>query len=155
MIAGWKWLKSFLIFFGLLVTAGAVDVLEGRQCAPGDSLGWPHQPLESPAVTDCAVAVPDGNTARKDAHNRTTVKVCDSFRSQAEFLQPPEVEEELLLLLHHTVCVGGRFQIVSYLRFALLKSPATNLASGYVAYSLHKVQCSSLRAVVAFACEVF
>ena len=42
------------------MTPGAVDVLEGRQGAPGDVLGRPHQPLESPAV---AVAVPVGYRA--------------------------------------------------------------------------------------------
>ena len=33
--------------FGLPVTLGAVGVLEGSQCAPGDALGRPHHPLES------------------------------------------------------------------------------------------------------------
>ena len=42
----------------------AVGVLEGRQCAPGDALGRPQHPLESPAVACCAVAVPGGDTAR-------------------------------------------------------------------------------------------
>ena len=41
------------------------------------------------------------------------VKVCECFRCQAKFLQPPEVEEVLLHILHHTVCVGGPFQFVS------------------------------------------
>ena len=50
--------------FGLPVTSGAVGVLEGRQCAPGDALGRPHHPLESPAVAGGAVAVPGGDTAR-------------------------------------------------------------------------------------------
>jgi hypothetical protein len=54
---------------GLPVTLGALDVLEGRQCAPGDALGRPHHPLESPAVADGAVAVPGGDTARQDALN--------------------------------------------------------------------------------------
>jgi hypothetical protein len=39
--------------------------------------------------------------------------VCEGLRGQAKFLQPPEVEEALLHLLHHIVCVGGPFQIVS------------------------------------------
>ena len=39
-------------------------------------------------------------------------KACEGLMCQAEFLQPPEVEEALLCLLHHTVCVGGPFQIV-------------------------------------------
>jgi hypothetical protein len=42
--------------FGLPVTSGAVDVLEGRQCAAGDVLGRPHHPLESSAVVGGAVA---------------------------------------------------------------------------------------------------
>ena len=50
-----------------------------------------------------AVAVPGGDTARQDA----------LFRGQDQFLQPPEFEEALLHLLHHTVCVGGPFQKVS------------------------------------------
>ena len=44
--------------FGLPVTLGAVCVLEGRQCAPGDAFGRPHRPLESLAVAGGAVAVP-------------------------------------------------------------------------------------------------
>ena len=40
------------------------------------------------------------------------VKVCESGRGQDEFIRPPEVEEVLLCLLHHTVCVGGPFQFV-------------------------------------------
>ena len=47
----------------LSVTPGAVDVLEGRQCAPGDALGRPHHPLVSPAVLGGAVARPGGDTA--------------------------------------------------------------------------------------------
>ena len=31
---------------------------------------------------------------------------------KATFLQPPEVAEALLHLLHHAVCVGGPFQFV-------------------------------------------
>ena len=54
-----------------------------------------------------------GNTARQNALNCTSVKVSEGLRCQAKFLQPPEVEEALLRLLHHTVCVGGLFQIVS------------------------------------------
>ena len=30
-----------------------------------------------------------------------------------QFLQPPEVEDAVLRLCHHTVCVGGPFQIFS------------------------------------------
>ena len=54
-----------------------------------------------------------GDTARRDALNSASVKVCEGLRDQDVFLQPPEVEEALLRLLHHTVCVGGPFQIVS------------------------------------------
>ena len=57
-----------------------------------------------------AVAVPGGDTARQDALNGASVKVCEG---QAKFVQPPEFEEALLRLLHNTVCVGGPFQIVS------------------------------------------
>ena len=49
--------------FGLLVTSGAVGVLEGRQCAPGDALCRAHDPLESLAVAGSAVAVPGDDTA--------------------------------------------------------------------------------------------
>ena len=83
------------------MTSGAVGVLEGRQCAPGDALGKPHHPLEKPAVAGGAVAVSGGDTAQ-------------GFRRQAKFLQakPPEVEEAPLRLLHHTVFVGGPFHFV-------------------------------------------
>ena len=95
------------------LTSGAVEVLEGRQCAPSDALGRPHNPLESPAFAGGAVAAPDGDTARQDALNCASVKVSEALRGQAKFLQPPEFEEALLCHLHHTVCVGGPFQIVS------------------------------------------
>ena len=65
--------------FGHPVTSGAVGVLEGRQCAAGYVLGRPHHPLESPAVVGGAVAIPGGDTARKDALNCKSVKVCESF----------------------------------------------------------------------------
>ena len=51
------------------------------------------------------------NTARQDALNGASVKVYVGLRGQDKFLQPPEVEEALLHLLHHTVC--GPLQIVS------------------------------------------
>jgi hypothetical protein len=57
-------------FLGLLATTGAVDVLEGRQCTPGDRLSRPRYCLESPAV-----AIPAGNTARQDALNGASVNV--------------------------------------------------------------------------------
>jgi hypothetical protein len=67
--------------FGLAVTC-AVGVLEGRQCALGDTLGRPHHPLENPAVAGSAVAV-------------ASVKVGEGLRGQDKFLQLPEVEEAL------------------------------------------------------------
>ena len=93
--------------FGLPVTPGAVGVLEGRQCAHGDALGRPQHPLESPWVMGGAVAVPGGDTPRQDALNGASVKVCEGLRGQGK------VEEALLHLLHHTVCVGGPFYMVS------------------------------------------
>jgi hypothetical protein len=84
--------------FGLPVTMGALVVQEGSLCAPGDALGRPHYPLESPAVS-----VPGGDTAQQDALNCAYVKVCEGLRGQTKFLQPPEVEEGLL----------SPFQIVS------------------------------------------
>ena len=89
------------------MTSGAVGVLEGRQCAPGDALGRPHHPLESPAVAGSAAAVPGGDTARQDALNCASVKVCEGLRGHAKVLPPPEVEETLLHLLHHSVGVVG------------------------------------------------
>ena len=73
-------------------------------------MGRPHHPLESPAVAGGTVAIPGGDTARQDALNCASVKVCEGFRGQAKFLQPAEV---LLRRLRHTVCVGGPFQLVS------------------------------------------
>ena len=92
--------------YGLPVKLGVVSVLEGGQCAP--VMRWGDHPLESPAVVGGAVAIPGC-----DALNGASVKVCECLRGQAEFLQPPEVEEVLLRCLHHTVCVGGPFQIAS------------------------------------------
>ena len=57
-------------------------------------------------------ALPDGDTARQDTLSGASVKVCEGLRDEAKFLQPPEVEE-LLLRLHHAVCVVGPFQIFS------------------------------------------
>ena len=45
--------------FNLPVTSGAVGVLEGRQCAPGDAFGRPHPP----PVAGGAVDVPGNDTA--------------------------------------------------------------------------------------------
>ena len=60
-----------------------------------------------------AVAVSGGDTARQEALNGAFVKVCECLRGQDKFLQLSEIEEALLHLLRHTVCVGGPFQIVS------------------------------------------
>jgi hypothetical protein len=69
-----------LDLFGLPVTSGAEGVLEGRQCTPGEVLGRPHQPLESPAEAGGAVAVPGGgDAARQDALNCASVKVCEGL----------------------------------------------------------------------------
>ena len=56
------------------------------------------------------VAVPGSDTAQQDALNCASAKVCEGFRCQAKFLQPPEGEEVVLHLLHYTVYVGGPFQ---------------------------------------------
>ena len=66
--------------FGLPVTSGDVGVLEGRWFAPGDALCRLHHPLEIPAVVGGAVAVPGCDTARQDALNCASVKVCEGFR---------------------------------------------------------------------------
>ena len=57
-----------------------------------------------------AVAVPGGDTARQDALDCASVKVCECFWWQAAFLHSPEVEEALLHLLHQAVCVGEPIQ---------------------------------------------
>ena len=58
------WVAEVLDYiFGLPVTLGAVDVLEGRQCAPGDAMSRPHHPLVSPAVAGSTVSVPGSDTA--------------------------------------------------------------------------------------------
>ena len=75
-------------------------------------MGRPHHPLESPAVAGSAVVVPNSDIARQDALHCASVKVCECFRCQAKFIQPPEVEEVQLCLLHHTVCVSGPLQLV-------------------------------------------
>ena len=72
-----------------------------------------HHPLESPAVAGGAVAVPGSDTARRDALNCASVKVCEGFKCQTKCILPPEDEEALLRLLHHTVCVSGPYQFVS------------------------------------------
>ena len=60
-----------------------------------------------------AVAVPGDDTVRQDVLNCASVKVCEGFRCQDKFLQPLEVEEALLRLLHLTVCLGEPFQFIS------------------------------------------
>ena len=62
------------------MTLGAVGVLEGRQYAPGDTLGRPHHPLERFACAGGAVAVPGSDTARQDAFNCGSVKICEGSR---------------------------------------------------------------------------
>ena len=59
-----------------------------------------------------AVTVAGGDTSQQDALNCASVKVFEGFWCQAKFLQSPEVEEALMRILHHTVCVGGPFQFV-------------------------------------------
>ena len=93
-------------FGDLSVTTGAVGVLEGKQCAPGDALGRLQHPLDSSVVVGGAVAVTGSDTAQQDALNCLSLNVFEGLRGQAEFLQPPEVEEVLLRFLHHTTCVG-------------------------------------------------
>ena len=65
--------------FGLPVTSDGVGVLEGRYFSPGDALSRPHCPLESLTVVGGAVAVPGGETARQDALDCASVKVCQGF----------------------------------------------------------------------------
>ena len=92
--------ECFIFYFCVLCSAG------------GDALCRPHYPLESLTVVGGAVAVPGSDTARQDVLNCAPVNVCECFWSQDKFLQPPEVEEALLRLLHHAVCVGRPFQFV-------------------------------------------
>ena len=66
--------------FGLPVILGAVGVLEGKKFAPSDALGRPHHPLESFVVMGGAVALPGSDTARQDALNCASVKVCEGLR---------------------------------------------------------------------------
>ena len=73
----------------------------GGQVVPGVALGRPHHPLESAAGG--AVAAPVGDTFLQDALNCASVEVCVGFRCQTIFLQPPEVEEALLLSLSTAV----------------------------------------------------
>jgi hypothetical protein len=76
------------------VTLGAVGVLEGSQCAPGDGLGRPHHPLESPAVAGCAVALPCGDTSRQDALNCSFIEVCEGLRGQGGIYTAVTITEE-------------------------------------------------------------
>jgi hypothetical protein len=64
-------------------------------------------------VVGGAVAIPGGDTARQDALNCASVNVWCFIKGHVKFLQSPVVEEALLSLLPHTVCVSGPFQIVS------------------------------------------
>jgi hypothetical protein len=65
------------------------------------SLGRSHYPLENPVIVDGAFAIPGGDTARQDALSGASVKVCEGLRGQDKCLQPPEIDEPLLRLLHH------------------------------------------------------
>ena len=66
-----------MIFFGLPVTLGAVGVLEGRQCVPGEAFGRPHHPLMTPEVAGAAVSVPGGEIARQESLNCESVNLCE------------------------------------------------------------------------------
>ena len=66
--------------FDLPVTLGAVGVLQGRQCAPGDKLGKPHHPLESAAVAEGAVAIPGGDAPLTGSCRAVSLKVCECLR---------------------------------------------------------------------------
>ena len=68
--------REVVVLDDLPVTSGAVGVMEGRQFAPDDALCRPHHPLERPAVAGGAV----GDTARQEALNCASVKVCEGFR---------------------------------------------------------------------------
>ena len=90
--------------FCLPVTSDAVYVLEGRLFAPvmrwaDRTTLWSALQLRALQMLlfVCAgeVAVPGGDTARQDALNCASVKVCEGFRWQDKFIQPPEVEEAL------------------------------------------------------------
>jgi hypothetical protein len=81
---------------------------------PSDALCRPHHPLECPAVVGSAVAVPGGDTAQQDALNCASVNICEGFRCQAKFLLPLEVEEALLRLFPHTVCVEAANTFIFY-----------------------------------------
>ena len=58
-------------------------------------------------VADSTIAIPVFDTARQDALNGTSIEERERLSGQAKFLQPPEVEQALLCLLHHTVGVKG------------------------------------------------
>ena len=81
----------------------------GQAVCPGDALGRPRHPLESPAAVDIAISVLGGDTARQDTLNCASVEVCVGLRGQAKYLQPPEAEEAQLRLLHPPGCVNGPF----------------------------------------------
>jgi hypothetical protein len=64
----------------LPLTPGAVEVMEGRQCTPGDALGRMHHPLERPVV-----AIPGSDTVRQDALNGASVKVVRVLGAKPNF----------------------------------------------------------------------
>ena len=70
---------------GLPLTPSSVNVLEGRQYAPGDALGCPHHPLESDAVEGGAVAIPGGDASRQNSLNVSSVEVCVVLGAMTNF----------------------------------------------------------------------
>ena len=66
------------------------------------------------------VFVPGGDTARQDALNCASVKVCEVIGDKPNFFS----------LLHHTACVGGQFQFVSDIYPEELNLPPSPLLSG-------------------------
>jgi hypothetical protein len=65
--------------FDLPMASGAVGVQEGGKFTPGNALRRPHHPLASFVVVGSAVAVPGGDSARQDALNCASIKVCEGF----------------------------------------------------------------------------
>ena len=85
--------------FGLPVTSGAVDVPEGRLCAPSDRTTlWRALRLRVVQLLYQTVIQPDRMPSM------VHLNLSEGLKGQAAFLHPPEVEEALLCLIHHTVC---------------------------------------------------
>ena len=66
--------------FGLPMTSGGVGVLGAGSLPPVMRCKRLHHPLESLAVEGGVVAVPGSDSARQDALNYASVKVCEGFR---------------------------------------------------------------------------